>query len=244
MRSLPWSPLATTGHSIVVTASGDVYTFGANQEGELCRKEGRGEVFVGPGLIDGPRGMFKDACSSEVGVSSVQMSRPAFTALSSPALSPPPASTPSRACAMWWLAGLYPPPGKEWGRVVLWRGHGTWLVWRGANSTVPLSAHPMFPWPRKSCGCLPYVTTRSEHSVGALCARYLCSCCGIAQFGQRGGGPWDGVYPTLILKGQRVSQLACGESHITVSTAWSAVFGWGLNDWVSGCLLPLTLMPP
>ena len=52
----------------MVTASGDVYTFGANQEGELCRKEGRGEIFVPPGLIDAPRrGMFKDACSSEVG---------------------------------------------------------------------------------------------------------------------------------------------------------------------------------
>ena len=102
----------------------------------------------------------------------------------------------------------------------------------------------MSPWPRKSSGCLPFVITRSAHSVGVLCARSMCSCCGITQFGQRGGGPWDGVYPTLILKGQRVSQLACGESHITVSTAWGAVFGWGLNDWVSWCLLPLTLKPP
>ncbi len=57
------------GHSIVVTESGDVYTFGAQKDGELCRRSAGTSTFVRPGLIDGPRRMFKDACSSEVGTS-------------------------------------------------------------------------------------------------------------------------------------------------------------------------------
>ena len=61
----------------------------------------------------------------------------------------------------------------------------------------------------------------------------------IRQFGQRGGGSWDGRYPALILGGQNVNRLACGESHMTVSTADGRAYSWGLNDWVrpwmSGC---------
>lgn len=54
------------GHSIVITQSGDVYTWGAQQDGELCRRGAGAGKFVPPGIIDGPRGMYKDACSSEV----------------------------------------------------------------------------------------------------------------------------------------------------------------------------------
>ena len=54
----------------MVTEAGNVYTFGAQQDGELCRRR-LGGKFNPPGIIDGPRGMYKDACSSEVGVEAV-----------------------------------------------------------------------------------------------------------------------------------------------------------------------------
>ena len=78
------------------------------------------------------------------------------------------------------------------------------------------------------------VRVRACH--GALRHRDACvftlSICWHVQFGQRGGGVWDGRYPTLVLGGQNVNPLACGESHMTVSTADGRAYSWGLNDWV------------
>ncbi len=55
----------------MVTEAGNVYTFGAQQDGELCRKSAGKGTFVPAGIIDGPREMYKDACSSEVGPQAV-----------------------------------------------------------------------------------------------------------------------------------------------------------------------------